>query len=86
MSPRIEKLRAERAKNERKINTLSERNKEIDEAILEIENGEIVGIVRATGMNLDELAAYLQASRKDGTPASILNKKGESNHEKAEKE
>ena len=42
MNVRIERLRAEREKNDNKIRTLSSRNRKIDEEILKIENGEIV--------------------------------------------
>ena len=68
MNVRIERLRAEREKNDNKIRTLSSRNRKIDEEILKIENGEIVGLVRATGMDLDELAAYLKAFRTGEAP------------------
>lgn len=71
MNVRIERLRAEREKNDNKIRTLSGRNRKIDEEILRIENGEIVGLVRATGMDLDELAAYLKAFRTGETPFVI---------------
>ena len=71
MNVRIERLRAEREKNDNKIRTLSSRNRKIDEEILRIENGEIVGLVRATGMDLDELAAYLKAFRTGETPFVI---------------
>ena len=71
MNVRIERLRAEREKNDNKIRTLSSRNRKIDEEILRIENGEIVGLVRATGMDLDELAAYLKAFRTGETPCVI---------------
>lgn len=71
MNVRIERLRAEREKNDNKIRTLSGRNRKIDEEILRIENGEIVGLVRATGMDLDELAAYLKAFRIGEAPFVI---------------
>jgi len=71
MNVRIERLRAEREKNDNKIRTLSSRNRKIDEEILRIENGEIVGLVRATGMDLDELAAYLKAFRTGEAPFVI---------------
>lgn len=71
MNVRIERLRAEREKNDNKIRTLSSRNRKIDEEILKIENGEIVGLVRATGMDLDELAAYLKAFRTGEAPFVI---------------
>lgn len=84
MNPKIEKLQTERRKNEGKIRALSDRNKEIDEAITQIENGEIVGVVRATGMNLEQLAAYLKAFRKGETPFPISNEREDSPYENEE--
>ena len=46
MNPKIQKLNAEREKNDRKIAALKERNKDIDERITEIENTDIIGMVR----------------------------------------
>ena len=71
MNTKIEKLRAERSKNDSKIDALHQRNKEIDEAITQIENGEIVGLARNTGMSMEELAEYLKAFRKSKAPFSV---------------
>lgn len=81
MNVRIERLRAEREKNDNKIRTLSSRNRKIDEEILKIENGEIVGLVRATGMDLDELAAYLKAFRTGETPFVIQKESEDTTNE-----
>ncbi len=84
MNPKIKKLRAERSKNENKIKALSARNKEIDEAITQIENSEIIGIVRATDMNLEQLAAYLKAFRNGEMPSFTLNEREDSANETEE--
>ena len=42
MNPRVEKLKQEREKNEKKIATLQARNKKIDTTILELENTDII--------------------------------------------
>lgn len=81
MNQKIKKLRAERNKNEGKIKALSDRNKEIDEAINQIENSEIIGIVRATGMDLEQLALYMKAFRKGEVPLSINNEREDSTYE-----
>lgn len=60
MNTKVTKLRAERSKNEAKIADLQARNKEIDELITEQENTDIIGLVRATGMTPDQLAALFQ--------------------------
>ena len=60
MNTKVTKLRAERSKNEAKIADLQARNKQIDELITEQENTDIIGLVRATGMTPDQLAALLR--------------------------
>lgn len=60
MNPKIQKLRAERLKNEKKIDVLRTRNGEIDKQITELENLDIVGMVRSIGMTPEQLAALLK--------------------------
>ena len=81
MNAKIEKLRAERSKNDSKIDALHQRNKEIDEAIIQIENGEIVGLARNTGMSMEELAEYLKAFRKSKAPFSVNAESEETDYE-----
>ena len=57
MNPKITKLLAEREKNSEKIAKLNARNDEIDKQVAELENLDIVGIVRRMGVTPDELAA-----------------------------
>ena len=45
MNPKINKLKAEREKNSKKIAALQQRNREIDDSIHELENLDIVGMV-----------------------------------------
>ena len=59
MNPKIIKLKAERAKNDAKIAALRSRNRELDESIVELENTDIIGLARATGMSMEELAQFL---------------------------
>ena len=49
MNPKISRLRAEREKNNGKIAALQTRNREIDSQIMELENTDIIGIVRESG-------------------------------------
>ncbi len=58
MNPKIKKLRAERAKNDNKIRTLSARNDEIDQEVTKLENLDIIGI----GLTPDQLAALIRAN------------------------
>ena len=60
MNPKIQKLRAELDKNNEKIVKLQSRNTEIKQQIRELENEDIIGLVRANGINMDELAQFLQ--------------------------
>ena len=52
MNPKISRLRAEREKNNGKIAALQTRNREIDSQIMELENTDIIGLARATGMSM----------------------------------
>ena len=47
---------------------LQSRNREIDEDIIKLENEDIVGLARATGMTMEELAQYLKHIKKGGSP------------------
>lgn len=68
MNPKIAKLKAERAKNEGKIADLQSRNRAIDESVMKLENEDIVGLARATGMTMEELAQYLVNLKKGASP------------------
>ena len=80
MSSKINRLRAERGKNDEKIAVLRARNNEIDKQITELENLDIVGIVRSMGMTPEELAALIEAS-KNGPMAPAMTEKEETGDE-----
>ena len=63
MNPKIEKLKAEYAKNKDKITALKARNKEIARKVKEIQNTEIIGVFQELNMTPDEFAAFA-AERK----------------------
>ncbi len=77
MNKKIQKLRAERVKNDGKVAELLARNKEIDDEITELENTDIIGIVRESGLTPDELVELIQKMKSN--PASVLMKEGEQN-------
>ena len=56
MNPKIEKLRAERNKLAERAASLNARLEALDEKILELENTDIVGIVRESGVTPEQLA------------------------------
>ena len=60
MNPKIQKLRAELDKNNEKIAKFQSRNTEIKQQIRELENADIIGLVRTKGVSMDELAQFLQ--------------------------
>ena len=60
MNPKVQKLKAEREKNDQKIHSLQSRNKTIDEKVTKIENTDIIGLVREVGMPPDQRADLLK--------------------------
>ena len=59
MNPKVEKLREEREKNREKIEKLTARNRVIDETVRNLENTDIIGLVREQGLSPDMLAELL---------------------------
>ena len=80
MNPKIIKLKAERAKNHEKIAALRSRNRELDESIVELENTDIIGLARATGMSMEELAQFLTQLKRGGTPFITPNTKEDTDY------
>lgn len=71
MNPKIKKINAEYDKNAAKISELQARQKELSKERTELENLDIIGIVRSLGVTPDALAALIQAAR-DGQAAPAL--------------
>ena len=80
MNPKIIKLKAERVKNDEKIAALRSRNRELDESIVELENTDIIGLARATGMSMEELAQFLTQLKRGGAPFITPNTKEDTNY------
>ena len=80
MNPKITKLKAERAKNDEKIAALRSRNRELDESIVELEKTDIIGLARATGMSMEELAQFLTQLKRGGAPFITPNTKEDTNY------
>ena len=70
MNPRVEKLKTEHAKNAKKISSLQARNKKIEELVTELENTDIIGIVRENNLTPDELAELIEMLKKNPVPES----------------
>lgn len=80
MNPKIIKLKAERTKNDEKIAALQSRNRELDESIVELENTDIIGLARATGMSMEELAQFLTQLKRGGAPFITPNTKEDTDY------
>lgn len=60
MNPKIKKIDSEYEKNAAKITELQARQRELEKQRLELENLDIIGIVRNMGLTPDQLAALIQ--------------------------
>ena len=83
MNPKIIKLREEHRKNKAKITELSARNRELERHIRELENTDIIGLVRAQGMSLEDFIALMNGAKAPMpvTAVTELIEKEESEHE-----
>ena len=68
MNPKVAKLKEEREKNREKIAALQARNKKIEVSITEIENTDIIGMVRDFDLSPDQLMELLRAMKKTPMP------------------
>ena len=80
MNPKFKKIDAEYEKNAAKISALQNRQKELEKQRRELENLDIVGLVRGMGMTEEELSALMKASREN-RPVSDQNKQEGTTHE-----
>lgn len=67
MNPKIQKLRTELERNMEKIAKLQSRNDELQKQIRELEDLDIIGMVRSQGMSAEEVYALLQQLLPGGT-------------------
>ena len=65
MDARIPKLRAEAARLKARIDKLTERYAAMVDKITELENLEIVGLVRAEHISIEQLAALIKGGDAD---------------------
>lgn len=73
MNRKLEKYRAEREKNNARIAELKEENRELDKLITELENTEIIGLVRAENMRPEDLAEFLDMLRQPSAKEVCTN-------------
>ncbi len=63
MNPKIKKINTEYEKNAAKIAELQARQEELAKQRTELENLDIIGLVRNMGLDPDQLAALIHAAR-----------------------
>lgn len=69
MNPKIKKLKAEKEKNLCKIADMTARNEEIDAQVTELENLDIIGMVRDNAITPEMLAEIIKAMKSNPIPA-----------------
>ena len=65
MNPKIEKYKEERAKLARRSESINARIEELDRKITELENTDIIGVVRETGLSAEQLAELMDSLKKN---------------------
>jgi hypothetical protein len=81
MSKKRERILLNISKTKEKIADLQDKLRELERQKTELENTEIVELVRSTKMNTTELSAFLKAYREKNDTSFIMPKEEENNHE-----
>ena len=79
MNPKIMKFRGELEKNKSKISDLQGRNRELEKQIRELEDTDIIGMVRENGMTMEQFAELFR--RMQAVPAPATSEKEALNHD-----
>lgn len=61
MNPKITKLREEHEKLKARISRLSARERELEKQIREMENTDIIGLVRSRSLSVEEFAELMRS-------------------------
>ena len=67
MNEKIQKYKADYEKNEKKISALQEKSKKLLAKITQLENEEIIGLVRDSKLDIEGLSRLLSKSKKEPT-------------------
>ena len=81
MNAKITKLRADNARDREKIASLQAKCKKRDQQIRELENTEIIGLVRETGMTIEQFAELFQNMKGALPPAQVAPPQEEADDE-----
>ena len=73
MNPKIKKLKAERERNVSRIAEMTARNEEINKQVTELENLDIIGIVRENLITPEELFELIRSLKKDEKKEENVN-------------
>ena len=73
MNPKIKKLKAEKERNVLRITEMTSRNEEIDKQITELENLDIIGIVRENSITPEEIFELIRSLKKDENKEEKVN-------------
>lgn len=82
MSSKMKKLLLEIEKTKGKVSEYQMRLRELERQKTELENTEIVELIRSTKMNTSELATFLEAFREKGEASFLMTKQEEKEYEK----
>lgn len=75
MNPKIQKLRMELDKNNEKIGRLQSRNTELKQQIRELEDTDIIGMVRENGMTIEQFAELFRRMKSVAAKEDMPNEK-----------
>ena len=81
MTPKIEKLNVEIERTKAKITDYQARLRELERQKTEIENTEIVELVRGMDATPQELATFIRAFREESGMPFLLQKQEDAQHE-----
>ena len=73
MNPKIKKLKAERERNVSRIAEMTARNEEIDKQVTELENLDIIGIVRENSITPEVLFELIRSLKNDEKKEDTVN-------------
>ena len=76
MNPKINRLRSELEKNNGKIATLQAKNRDLEKQIRELENLDIIGMVREQGMTMEQFAELFQKMKGAAVAAPAVKESG----------
>jgi hypothetical protein len=81
MSKKKQKVILDIKKTKEKISDLQSKLRQLENQKTELENTEIVELVRGTKMNTSELAIFLKTYREKGDTSFLIEKEEERSHE-----